>query len=81
MFHFSFRSCIASNQVLISPDEKDCAILMLLPWSIKAPKLRPNERRVPVNASKRRKEESEEDKAEKKKIRETFIVRVEVNVH
>ena len=64
--------------MLIIVDAKDGPILMLLPLGIKAPKLRANERRVPTNANKRRKEESQEEKIEKQAIRETFVVHVEV---
>lgn len=63
---------------IIIVDAKDGPICMLLPVAIKAPKLRANERRVPVNANKRRKEESSEEKAEKQTIRETFVIHVEV---
>ena len=64
--------------MLIIVDAKDGPILMLLPLGIKAPKLRANELRVPTNANKRRKEESQEEKIEKQTIRETFVVHVEV---
>ena len=64
--------------MLIIVDAKDGPILMLLPSGIKAPKLRANERRMPTNVNKRRKEESQEEKIEKQAIRETFVVHVEV---
>ena len=67
--------------MLIIVDAKDGLILMLLPLGIKAPKLRANERRVPTNANKRRKEESQEEKIEKQAIRETFVVHVEVQTY
>ena len=67
--------------MLIIVDAKDGPILMLLPSGIKAQKLRANERRVPTNVNKRRKEESQEEKIEKQAIRETFVVHVEVQTY
>lgn len=52
---------------------------MLLPSGVKAPKLRAGERRVPLNANKRQKEETAEEKVEKKGTHETFVVHVEVS--
>lgn len=76
---FDFRSIFMKYICLFAfQGGKDCAILLLLPWSLKAPKLRAGETRVPKRANKRRKEETEEEILEKREIRETFIVHVQV---
>ncbi|XP_043271205.1 uncharacterized protein [Venturia canescens] len=56
---------------------KDVAIFMLLPWGMKAPKLRIGERPLTISSNKRRKQKTEEEKAEKQRIRQTFIVHLE----
>lgn len=62
-------------------DKKDSLIFMILPIAIKAVNWRPGQKKPLQQSNKRCKVESEESKREKIKIRETFIVHVDVSVH